>query len=397
MTTMLYFRSPMCGTTRIGLQYCTREIIAKLFVYDEDEMVIADPEGEEIADYECEETLPDILEKLYIEKKYDTFTVLDDFQIEHSDHQHSKECFVPHSHKINQNDDDDDNDNDDNDDDDIPSHCKIACEMSQRMGFRFNQLVDARKSIISEFYKPKHSWLFDSNIDFSKIIVESLLKAIKIQDSKEKLVAIQKLCKTVSSQTKLYSFDFFTLKYCQDLIEEVEYFEKTGLPISRPNSMNNYGLILDEIGLRSNMTKIRDEIVKPLLKIYYQNLEGIDSIDDHHCFVVQYAVDESGDTDLGFHYDESEFTLNVCLGKKFEGARLYFAGWLEDPSTHEENLKVEHEIGRGLLHIGKHRHGAEPIESGERFNLIMWVRSSTVRKLRAEEKQQHNHSHSHSH
>lgn len=39
-------------------------------------MVIADPEGEEIADYECEETLPDILEKLYIEKKYDTFTVI---------------------------------------------------------------------------------------------------------------------------------------------------------------------------------------------------------------------------------------------------------------------------------------------------------------------------------
>lgn len=169
----------------------------------------------------------------------------------------------------------------------------------QEQIFYSNQLVDARKSIISEFYKPKHSWLFDSNIDFSKIIVESLLKAIKvknfifilffnlimivekkkkkIQDSKEKLVAIQKLCKTVSSQTKLYSFDFFTLKYCQDLIEEVEYFEKTGffqnkitficqlipmffknkgLPISRPNSMNNYGLILDEIGLRSNMTSI---------------------------------------------------------------------------------------------------------------------------------------------
>lgn len=32
MTTMLYFRSPMCGTTRIGLQYCTREIIASLLI-----------------------------------------------------------------------------------------------------------------------------------------------------------------------------------------------------------------------------------------------------------------------------------------------------------------------------------------------------------------------------
>jgi len=28
------------------------------------------------------------------------------------------------------------------------------------------------------------------------------------------------------------------------------------------------------------------------------------------------------DKELGFHYDASEVTLNVCLGKEFEGKRL---------------------------------------------------------------------------
>jgi len=32
---------------------------------------------------------------------------------------------------------------------------------------------------------------------------------------------------------------------------------------------------------------------------------------------VQYKIGE--DLDLDFHYDDAEVTLNVCLGKEFEG------------------------------------------------------------------------------
>ncbi len=77
---------------------------------------------------------------------------------------------------------------------------------------------------------------------------------------------------------------------------------------------------------------------------------------------------------MGFHYDESEITLNVCLGKKFSGGSLYFSGLLEDPKTHNENFEYFHTPGKSLLHIGKHRHGANNIESGERVNLIVWFR-----------------------
>jgi len=41
--------------------------------------------------------------------------------------------------------------------------------------------------------------------------------------------------------------------------------------------------------------------------------------------------------------------------------------------------EVNHVIGRGILHLGAHRHGALPIEEGDRHNLILWFRSSQMR------------------
>lgn len=39
----------------------------------------------------------------------------------------------------------------------------------------------------------------------------------------------------------------------------------------------------------------------------------------------------------------------------------------------------EHKVGHGLLHRARHTHQAQPITSGERHNLIVWMRSSSVR------------------
>ena len=39
-----------------------------------------------------------------------------------------------------------------------------------------------------------------------------------------------------------------------------------------------------------------------------------------------------------------------------------------------------HGIGRALIHLGRQRHGADDITSGERMNLICWSHSSTYRE-----------------
>ena len=43
--------------------------------------------------------------------------------------------------------------------------------------------------------------------------------------------------------------------------------------------------------------------------------------------------------------------------------------------------KVEHEVGYGVFHRGQHMHGAMPIHGidAERHNLIIWMRSSSIR------------------
>jgi len=113
------------------------------------------------------------------------------------------------------------------------------------------------------------------------------------------------------------------------------------------------------------------------------------NLDDHHAFIVQYKITE--DLDLGFHYDESEITINVCLGKTFTGGTLYFCGLLEKPETHNEDFEFTHQPGLGIVHIGKHRHGANAIKSGERYNLIVWFKNSKLAKGCACSSSHHSH------
>lgn len=91
--------------------------------------------------------------------------------------------------------------------------------------------------------------------------------------------------------------------------------------------MNNYGMILgmldqfpsyftDEIGFYPLIQKIIDDYLQPITQMLFPEDYG-DSLDDHHCFLVRYKAGE--DVKLALHVDDSEVTLNVCLGKEFKG------------------------------------------------------------------------------
>ena len=41
----------------------------------------------------------------------------------------------------------------------------------------------------------------------------------------------------------VFSFPLFTHAFCDELLQEVEHYADSGLPIRRPNSMNNYGSV----------------------------------------------------------------------------------------------------------------------------------------------------------
>jgi len=181
----------------------------------------------------------------------------------------------------------------------------------------------------------------------------------------------------------VYSLDIFTQEFCEKLIAEAKNFEKVCNVKLRPNSMNNYGLVIDEIGLSEFFDTFITQYFTHIASIMNKNSYAID---DHHSFIVEYAIGK--DKELHLHVDDSELTLNICLGVDFTGGNILFKGHIDNPQSQLVHGEYEHVKYRAILHDGRHMHAAAPIESGERYNLIIWCRSSEYRAQQQVKQQQ---------
>ncbi|KAL1553620.1 2-oxoglutarate and iron-dependent oxygenase domain-containing protein cp2 [Salvia divinorum] len=170
------------------------------------------------------------------------------------------------------------------------------------------------------------------------------------------------------------------------LLAEVENFEKwvheTKFKIMRPSTMNKYGVVLDDFGMKTILEKLMES------KVFFPEVGG-SNLDSHHGFVLEYGIDR--DADLGFHVDDSEVSSNVGMGKQFSGGELFFRGVRCDKHVNtetqpEEIFDYSHVPGRAVLHRGRHRHGARATTSGNRINLLLWCRSSVFRESRKYQK-----------
>jgi ankyrin repeat protein len=162
----------------------------------------------------------------------------------------------------------------------------------------------------------------------------------------------------------VFEFVLFTPHFCQELLAETEHYKQSGGPIQRPNSMNNYGLIFDHMSeaFRDMMHLLLIRYIRPLAAALFPQVQG-SQLNQHHAFMVEYELGK--DVKLDVHQDLSDVTLNVCLGRTFEGAAVYF----EEPEG-----EWQPSLGRAVIHLGSHRHGTRPLTSGFRANLIVWCR-----------------------
>ncbi len=237
------------------------------------------------------------------------------------------------------------------------------------------------RSFVQHNYIPLHNYLYTLN---DNIFAASFLQALQVNTPE----ALQQILH--EEYPGIYSFDILKPDFCNQLLEEVMWFEawctKQQVAINRPNSMNNYGAILDDFGFDSFLNRLVTEYISPLSTLLFNDVGG-DSLDEHHGFVVEYKMGK--DVSLDFHSDDSDVTFNVCLGRKFADGTIYFNGLLcrmcqqlsysTFPLT-QEQVEIKHKAGRALLHRGQHRHGANEITSGERYNLILWCRSNQYRR-----------------
>eukprot|EP01018_Ginkgo_biloba_P029452 Gb_08149 [translate_table: standard] len=233
---------------------------------------------------------------------------------------------------------------------------------------------------IGNNYKPLHKELYTLNTE--RFFVRSFIDAVH-ENTEESFRRIMS-----EPSSGVYTFSMLQPGFCDLMLEEVENFEKwvnaKNFKIMRPNTMNKYGAVLDDFGLETMLDRLMIEFIGPLASVLFPNLGG-STLESHHGFVVEYSKDR--DLELGFHVDDSEVTLNVCLGKQFTGGELFFRGVRCDKHVNsetypEEILEYSHVPGQAVLHAGRHRHGAKAITSGHRTNMILWCRSAVFRELK---------------
>ncbi|CAL9031641.1 unnamed protein product [Prunus brigantina] len=242
---------------------------------------------------------------------------------------------------------------------------------------------DYRQKIISN-YQPLHRELYSMHP--ATTFVAPFLKAVS-DNTEESFRRIMS-----EPSPGVFTFEMFQPQFCELLLSEVENFEKwvneAKFRIMRPNTMNKYGAVLDDFGLETMLDKLMENFIRPISKVFFAEVGG-STLDSHHGFVVEYGEDR--DADLGFHVDDSEVTLNVCLGKQFSGGELFFRGTRCDKhvnsgSHSEEIFDYSHVPGCAVLHRGRHRHGARATTSGHRINLLLWCRSSVFREMKKYQK-----------
>lgn len=129
--------------------------------------------------------------------------------------------------------------------------------------------------------------------------------------------------------------------------------------------------------MKSLFNRLVKQAIEPLFKVLFPEFLSFATLDSHHAFVVEYALNK--DKDLDVHMDESLITVNVNLGRKFEGGAVVrrqkkfgfyfknfekvFSGVRNTPSEHNEEVALQQRIGgrEALLHPGQTWHRAGSI------------------------------------
>lgn len=227
---------------------------------------------------------------------------------------------------------------------------------------------------------PRHSALYSFGPAFEKRYVHhELRKAAAMARAKENEVAIKDLFQEVIPGV-FASDRLFTKHFLGDLLGELEHIEGSGIPRRRPNGMNRYGVILNNVGFQMALDGFVEAYARPLAATLFPETVNAEDAEENYAFTVRYEA--TGDTELAKHGDASVVTLNLCLGQPgWEGGKLRFfeyegSGMYALPRGNNVSAgagDMDFEPGLAIMHRGQHKHQALPLLSGERTNVILWL------------------------
>lgn len=259
--------------------------------------------------------------------------------------------------------------------------------LSSKVSYCRTSIMAMASTTTEQLYKPfrVHRALFQDDFavewlhDDFVLIQDALAKADKDSTDTDELNIPDDILR--KEMDGVYSFNVFNSTFLDMFNAEINNFyavsEREHIPIRRPNSMNNYGVVINEIGMRPMITAFQQTWLWPLCTRLFREHSN-PQFDDHHSFIVRYRANE--DLGLDMHTDDSDVTFNVCLGDNdFTGATLSFCGMFGASDHRQHTHTYHHHVGRAILHLGSRRHGADDIQSGRRSNLIIWNHNWTYR------------------
>ena len=179
-----------------------------------------------------------------------------------------------------------------------------------------------------------------------------------------------------------YSFPIFKPSFCSQLQRYIRWMTTQ---IENAKNCENYDFTskrgmtdLDNLGLKWLNDLIFHLLIQPISRHLYQQTEDMNGkdLDWRQGYIAAYSHDPTSTKPrqrLVPHTDDSEVTLNICLGDVFEGGNLVLWG-LRNGSPTEQYI-YEPQIGRAVIHSGRQFHEVSEITSGDRFAYILWARS----------------------
>lgn len=177
----------------------------------------------------------------------------------------------------------------------------------------------------------------------------------------------------------VFSFRLLALPFCKEVREYVKAMVQLEQETNHDSFLGRRPIDLDAVGLGWLNSLLFHLIVRPVSRHLFQSSETQGDLDWRQGYVAGYSAQPGEGKPrerLVTHTDDSEVTLNVCLGEEgFEGGLLEFRGLRGTDSQGELIGTFQPQPGLALLHAGRHFHHVTQVTSGDRFAYILWARS----------------------
>ncbi|KXF83577.1 2OG-Fe(II) oxygenase family protein [Enterovibrio coralii] len=175
----------------------------------------------------------------------------------------------------------------------------------------------------------------------------------------------------------VFQCQFFDPERLAELRRYLENVANAEIPLRPPYgiALNRHGAMLDKRSegylaapaFQAFYQSLMDKYMRPVARLLFPEVTGYDS--QTFGFSIQYQP--GVDTSLRLHTDASAATMNINLnlpGETFTGSEIDYL----DPYTREVR-RLSFEPGIAMIHRGSVPHAAQPITSGSRTNIVLWL------------------------